>query len=332
MMDNEKDKLRKSLHRLTGGVYTKQDVEQIAKMQEHEEAFDLFAQEANEVYQQTEASEPLSAEEINSLQKEGERLLKGRSIRFHYVRRVWGYAAAIAAIVLLGYGGWAIREYRMVQDIRYTEIKVAYGTREKVLLPDGTIVELNAGSTFVYPSAFRGDNRKVRLNGEAYFDVEKDPKKAFVIETASMNIRVLGTSFNVKAYSDDEQAIVNVRTGLVEVSVPDATIRLKKDEQVVYNTHSSAISRQECQAANTAVWMNNVLYFENASIESVAKELMRRYNCTIMLDAESEFPERISGRHDNTDLRSVLESLDFITGIKARMKDGNTVVLYKEKD
>lgn len=143
------------------------------------------------------------------------------AISFNHVIRNLGRIAAIFLVPLLAYIGWEIYSEKMwVQnqaEVVYNEIKCPMGATSKFELPDGTIGDLNNGSTLRYPVKFTGESREVELYGEAFFDVQHNRQKPFIIKTVGLDVKVLGTRLNVYSYPDEEYQEISLESGSVEL-------------------------------------------------------------------------------------------------------------------
>ena len=153
-----------------------------------------------------------------------------RSFRLftRYAGKVLKAAALVGITLLLSTLYWTRKESRELQALQ--SITVPTGQRVNLTLPDGTSVWLNARTTLQYPLSFARNHRKVILNGEAYFEVTKNPKRPFVVETSRYNIEVLGTTFNVEAYAGVEEFETSLMRGKVRInnqSRPEETIVLQ---------------------------------------------------------------------------------------------------------
>ena len=167
------------------------------------------------------------------------------------------YAASIAIIVSIGFGAklylnHSAKQHTSASDHLLTEISVNHGEHKQVTLPDGTVVHLNAGTVMRYPTEFTSDIRLVEMEGEAFFNVMRDEGKPFIVRTRQADVKVLGTSFNVKAYQEDELMAVSVRTGKVEVDMPESVMRLLPNEQIIVNNTNGEILKknEDAQRSN----------------------------------------------------------------------------------
>ena len=218
--------------------------------------------------------------------------------------------------------------YMSEQQITFAEISTSFGEKKRVELPDGTILVLNSCSQVRYPDSFQGDIRKVELEGEGYFRVAHNEDMPFIVQTKRLDVRVLGTRFDVKSYSTDEIVSVSVESGKVQVDLPEAMMRLTAKEQVLINTVSGEYSKKK-EERGVAVWIKGSLRFNSTPIRDVAKELERVYNCQITFASGQEFDNLITGEHDNKSLESVLKSIEFISDINYK-KEGRNILLYKK--
>lgn len=169
------------------------------------------------------------------------------------------------------------------------EVSAPAGSLTVVKLVDGSVVHLNYGSKIEYPKNFRGDTRTLKLTGEGYFEIAHDPDKPFIVETNGMNIRVLGTKFNVKAYSDNsivsttlvegkvrlEEILKNGETQNVGTMVPG--------QHVEYNRETKKVNSSMVNVNRFIDWKDGLLIFENSKIGEVTEKLARKFNVEFLL-------------------------------------------------
>ena len=172
-----------------------------------------------------------------------------------------------------------------LSTISYSQLNVTKGEKAEYVLPDGSKVWLNAGSTLIYPSTFLCDVRDVYLIGEGYFEVKKDSLHPFVVNTNYMNLKVLGTSFNVSAYPDDSQVEATLESGSLKVHLLDNSISylLEPNEQLTYNPSTKLVVKNKVVASNYSDWRKGGLFFNSAPFEEVMRELDRTLNVKIHL-------------------------------------------------
>ena len=187
--------------------------------------------------------------------------------------------AAILIPLFIIAGGY---HYYTSTKSNMTEISVAYGEDKHLFLPDGSELWVNAGTTIKYQSEFRGEERLVYLDGEAYFSVKKDESRPFIVRSKALSVKVLGTKFNVKAYAGDKNAIATLTSGKVEVTIgANESKILNPNEQLIYNKATSAIDITEVMPTETDSWLTGKLIFDNVPLKEIIQTLERRFNITI---------------------------------------------------
>ena len=145
-----------------------------------------------------------------------------------------------------------------------------------VRLPDGSSVMLNHYSSLSYPEKFQSDKREVELNGEAYFEVSKDPKHPFIVQTETIDVQVLGTHFNVDAYHDNLDVKTTLLSGSVAVSNKSKSVRmvLKPNEIAIYNKVEEKLTRKVLENAEDEIsWRQGEFIFDDLPLQEIAREL-----------------------------------------------------------
>ncbi|PRD49194.1 FecR family protein [Sphingobacterium haloxyli] len=197
----------------------------------------------------------------------------------------------------------------------------------KITLSDGTAVWVNAASELRFPEDFGADERRVYLKGEAYFEVEKDAERPFFVETEEVNIRVLGTHFNVSAYGK------NVKTSLAEGRVE---VLNEKQSVIIAPGQSAEWSNGDLKVRTTNLkrdlaWKNNVFYFKNDHIVNIANQLKRWYNIDVSLSQDVPLHNTYSGEIDrDVKLSEVLTMLQFVSDLKFTLNT-NKLLITKQR-
>lgn len=247
-----------------------------------------------------------------------------------------------------------------VPKIAASEVSTKNGSRSKITLPDGTQVWLNSDSKLVYDNDnFAKGVREVSLSGEAYFDVVKNPAKPFIIHTKKINIKVLGTAFNVKAYPEDKQTETSLIRGSIEVTIknrPNDKIILSPNEKLIVE-NNEVVSRKvkaipvagrtelvadtvppqvsvnklvynpsDNSIAETA-WVNNRLVFRDESFEEVALKMERWYNTEIEIQGDELKELRLNGIFVNETVSQALDALKISFSFKYR-QEGTKIIIY----
>ncbi|MBS0030492.1 FecR family protein [Chitinophaga sp. 22321] len=215
--------------------------------------------------------------------------------------------------------------------VAYNTLSTPSGGQFKVTLPDGTMVWLNAGSSIRYPTVFQGNERRVEMKGEAYFDVARNAAMPFRISVNNQSeVSVLGTDFNINAYQDDGLIKTTLLSGAVAVSgIPGKPVIIKPGEQAQQpaqsgSTNIAVINNVNIDQVNA--WRNGLFNFEHADLKSVMNEISRWYGVSIRY--EGELPARTFGGKitRNLQLEQVLEILQDVN-VRFRM-EGKTIVVF----
>lgn len=251
---------------------------------------------------------------------------KVSSFKFDF-RWVVNVAAILLPFVLL-IGGYS---YYKNQEIDYLSVSAGAGEKSNILLPDGSKVFLNSESEIIYSTAYNKRNRNLKLIGEAYFEVVSDQSKPFIVESGDVNVKVLGTTFNVKAYEDDPTISVVLNTGKVEFITPITTIAMQQNERVIYDKKDQTTQSDKVNASDFIGWKNNKLRFESETLENIAKVISRMHNIDIHFVDDQLSSLKFTGTIDNTSIKSALNVLELTAPIKYEVKD-SVIYLYENKE
>jgi len=171
------------------------------------------------------------------------------------------------------------------KEVQINTVVTPPGGQYEVILPDGTAATLNAASSISYPTAFLSDKRDVKITGEVYFEVTQDPRKPFVVRTErNMQIEVLGTHFNVNAYSNEPSVKATLLEGAVRVSSDKAKQVLKPRDQSQLTDDGNLHLLTNVDVGSVVAWKNGVFEFNGTDIKTVMREIGRWYNVDIAYD------------------------------------------------
>lgn len=230
---------------------------------------------------------------------------------------VWKRISIAASIVLLMGLSWVFRD-NLVDWINPVEIQyltTQTGERQQITLLDGTEVWLSPESTLEYPDKFRSGNREVILTGEAFFDVAPNPDQPFVISSGQVSTTVLGTSFNIEAY-DNENISVTVVTGAVSVEMDSKSdqVRLSPNERAVFNQSAKSLSKEPAPNADDLLAQREGIFrYRETPMTTVIKDLQRYYGVNIRINGKSD--QSVFGTLDtNEGITVFLEKLSITIG------------------
>lgn len=244
------------------------------------------------------------------------------------LRNTWRYAAALVAVVAMAAGF----TYYLSQGEK-EELVVASATHGQVremLLPDGTKVWLNQSSQLKYPRVFGGKERQVYLEGEAYFEVARNHERPFTVASSAMDVRVLGTSFNIKCRPGTGFAETTLIEGEVEVKekMDKGKITLLPGQKAVLNRVTGRMQVKQVDAKMEIVWHNDLIPFEKSSIFRIAAVLERFYGVKIILSPDVDSTATYSGVLKKKDsIESVLNSLRNSIPFNYKKVDDNNIFI-----
>jgi hypothetical protein len=220
-----------------------------------------------------------------------------------------------------------------LEKLVYNTIKIPYGKRFELQLSDGTTVHLNSGTTLKYPVKFiAGENREVFLDGEAYFDVTKDKTHPFVVNADHLNVRVLGTHFNVSSYPEDDLTDVVLVEGSVGLYTADEKFNedkntiLKPGFKGSFNKKNNSIGTKPVLTEVYTSWISGGLTFRNMSFKNITKKLERRYNVTIVTQNAKLANEKFNASFGDESIEKVLSYFNDVYGIKYTIKDDQIII------
>ena len=250
-----------------------------------------------------------------------------RNRRNYFIREFLKIASVIVITVSVTAVLFSIGKDNGGMYLAMQTITVPAGQRVNLDLPDGSNVWLNAGTTMQYPVSFMTDKREVILDGEAYFEVAHNEKSPFVVHTSTLDVEVLGTKFNFKNYSNDEEVMISLVEGKVALQNGIKAMEelyLEPNERMVLNKLTGEMVKSK-EYAN--IWRDNKLFFDEELLEDIAKKLMRSYDVRIEV-ADSLRDRRFYGDfmiNKNT-IEEVLETIASTSRMNYRYENGKYIL------
>lgn len=211
-------------------------------------------------------------------------------------------------------------------------ISVERGQKANLTLPDGTNVWLNSSSTLSYSPTFGLADREVTLCGEGYFEVARNEKLPFKVTTNAIEVKVLGTSFNLKAYEDDDSVVTTVVSGQVEVSDKgNKTYELTPHDELTYSLDSKSFTKNYVEyAEESMLWSQNQMVFRNERLEDIGEVLSRMYNIDVVFVSDDAREHRFTGTIRNSSLLNVMEMLCLVAPIECDIS-GNVILIRQDQ-
>lgn len=240
------------------------------------------------------------------------------------------FTTCIAAI----FGYYLSKSDVIVENSQLVLKQNTKGIKTTIMLPDGTKVNLNSGSSILYPKIFGPDERRVFLEGEAFFDVAKNPAKPFKVEAGKLEIVALGTSFNINAFKEHNDIKVSLVSGSVSVtnrSHQDTFVTLLPGEQALWSEQDEKIRVQPFNLLAATGWKDGWIIFENNSLDEIVDILETWYGVDIKLEiVKPSFNKdwKYSGKYHNQSLENVLDGLGYVESFSFEISEGNVKLIF----
>lgn len=252
----------------------------------------------------------------------------------HVFSKMAAVSSGIIILILSGLFLTLNQNHNPLANERHTQVKTSSGEIILKVLSDGTKIWLNAESSISFPSSFDGDSiREVLLNGEAFFDVAEDKEHPFIVRTKDINIRVMGTAFNVKSYEGDSTVKTTLVRGRVVVENKNGTVQdnieLRPNQQAVFSHLTEQITLLDVHVEKHTSWNSGSLVFEDDSLLDVIRSLERWYGVVIRVQDKSNMECRLTARIDKESLAETLEILRSLTGIRYSVKGKDVFIQGK---
>lgn len=246
-------------------------------------------------------------------------------------------AATVAILLVCSFGGyWFGNRQNLVADGLDTVVinQVIMGKESKgsVTLPDGTLVWLNENSKLVYPEHFTEDSRKVELTGEAYFEVTHNEKAPFSVETNGMEVKVLGTCFNVRNYGDRNRIETTLLSGKVNVALAQLSeeIILRPNQTLSYDKGNGDVDVRQAEAEEHIIWIHDKLTFSNEKLSDVLRKMKYWYGIDIDCEPGVPMDQRISFVIRKESKDEIFKLLSLIVPVEYTFKQ-DQVIIRKRK-
>lgn len=268
----------------------------------------------------------------NRLYRNIQHKIQSRKIRKFDFLKLTKYAAAISICLLAVWAFYFNKEtnsQKKVVNPVYITKSTLKGQKLDLVLSDGTSIKLNSESELIFPDKFSKNKRIVYLKGEAFFDVKRDKTRPFVIYTENVQTTVLGTSFNINAYPENNHIQVSVITGKVEVKSEEkdipSTFLLNADEMVTYNKSSNEL-KKELFKNDLVEWRNGILLFNGESFGEIVEKLERWYGVEFQLKKQITLDKEFYGRYNNENLSNILETLSYASGFNYKINNKQIII------
>ena len=250
------------------------------------------------------------------------------------MRRVWfKRASTIAASILIPiliistvYFYKEMDHYKQIPNI----VSVNKGQRAGITLPDGTIVHLNSESKLTYTPDFNGKLREVVLEGEAFFEVTPNKEKPFIVKTSVFDVEVLGTSFNVSVYNDEnivETALMEGKVKLTMQGCPSKPVYLTPSQKFIYSRSDRQGTISIMEGDTELAWKQGILAFNAEPLEEVFRKIERWYGVTMHYDKESLVNDNFTGQFKMISIQEMMNILRMHYNLKFKIENNDIYII-----
>lgn len=210
------------------------------------------------------------------------------------------------------------------------EITTKNNLHQEIKLPDGSIVFLNTGSQITYPKIFNDSIREVTLIGEAFFDVAHNKSKPFIVKTEEFNIKVLGTTFNVKSYPEDKQIETVLVTGKVElIRKEEKLVLLAPSQKAIFDKEKKKIKITPSTSEDATAWKIGKLVFKETPFQQVVIDIQRKYNKKIIINSPKLLDYKYTGTFDDVTIEEVIQLLTISSPITYTLETNKIILNMK---
>ena len=253
------------------------------------------------------------------------RQIRQKEIR-HLIFRV--AAILIPFVMIAGLTFYTNSRLDLFGTSGYSEIYIPKGEKTRILFQDGSQAFLNADTKIRYPEKFGLTERKIQLEGEAYFKIATNSNRPFIVQINDTKVKVLGTSFNVKAYKNDKNLNIVLDKGKISFITPRNSYNLLPGQQAVYNTESGQCSIYSLDKSTEAsLWVNNITQFKDTPLPEVLKTLNRKFNVEFRLNDPNAYKYTYTLTTESNSLKEIIKELEKITPVRFQIQNDNVVIV-----
>lgn len=237
-------------------------------------------------------------------------------------------AVVIPFILLAGLTFYTNSRVDLFGTTEYAEFHIPKGEKTRILFQDGSQAFLNSDTKIKYPRKFGLTNRKIQIEGEAYFKISTNSKRPFIVEINDTKVEVLGTSFNVKAYKEDHEMNIVLDKGKIVFDTPLKDYDMLPGQQAIYDKKTGKCSIITLEKSGEAsLWVNGILSFRDTPMAEVLKTLNRMYNVEFKIEDPIVYKYTYTLTTSNTTLKNITKELEKITPVRFRINNDNIITV-----
>lgn len=325
MEDKSKEYWLEIIYEALTGNITKDDIEKLEGWRLQSVENNAFYEEAVVFFEMMEFGQQLGENEIEAAYQE---FLSKKEVKVvPLYKRILPHISVAAALLLAFFIGQYIAELRSNAAVE-TVFAVDKGSKSKTILPDGTEVWLNSATNLKVSRNFGTKDRRVKLEGEAFFDVAHDKERPFIVETSSLDVKVHGTSFNLSSYPKEETRVALFKGSVELVSVNGQSVMMKPDEVIAYRPETGKFHLINETLEKEYAWRDSKFIFRNERFEQIVSRLERVFNVDISVMNRGVLSKKFTGDFvQNEPLSEILGIMSKVGGFSFKTK-GRQIMIY----
>ncbi|MDR1403366.1 MAG: FecR domain-containing protein [Tannerellaceae bacterium] len=325
------NKLYGLLNRYISGNISKEELEKLKILIGITDE-DMLGKRLNQLWTEFEMQKKPSDAVIGEIYKNIEQVYKPQAV--HPKSRCALHIAAVLLIILLsGFSTYLYltRENGIIPN-RHITVQTKRGQQATIFLPDSSMVRLNIESSLQYKQNYGYTDRQVNLSGEAFFEIMGNRQKPFIVQTGSVDIEALGTSFNVYSYDSEETVEMALISGKIKItphSQPENITFLKPNEKLFYNKHTGKMRVEKTDNQFETAWLRGALVFRSVPVRDVLKKIERKYGVTIHLDIPAVENDKFTGSIESDYITEVMQIVQTHYPSKYKIEGNNIYISPK---
>ena len=257
--------------------------------------------------------------------------ISGKNMPSYYRLPGWVWMAAACIVLLTGISIWLMQVRKPspaagLPDLAYRDIRNQSAVVEKATLPDGSQVWLTPQSVLRIGADFNQKERKVRLEGEGYFEVARNPGRPFSVTAGNLQTRVLGTHFNIESYAGESTAIVTLTEGSIKVDGTDSSILLTPGTRLTYQKAKKIFRTDRNPKGEEELWKSGALILDDLAVSDAFRRIAVRFGKKIIFSEAAFSGRRFTGHYTHATLETVLANMGYVQGFRYQVK-GDSVLI-----
>lgn len=325
MEDRSKEYLLELIYEALTGNISKDDAQKLADWRLESAENNAFYQEAVVFFEMMDFGQQLNDNEIEAAYNE---FLNKKEVKVvPLYKRILPHISIAAALVITFFIGQYIADLKN-NNVVETVFAVDKGSKSKTTLPDGTEVWLNSETKLKVSRNFGKKDRRVKLEGEAFFDVAHNKAKPFIVETSALDVKVHGTSFNLSSYPKEETRVALFKGSVELLSANGQSVMMKPDELMSYSAETGKFILLNETLENEYAWRDSRFIFKNEKFEQIVSRLERVFNVDISVMNRKVLSKKFTGDFvQNESLPEMLGIMSKVGGFSFKIK-GRQIVIY----